>query len=60
MIENHEYDDIPVVDTSSLEEGDLLPESVRVFHSSDRLTDHDVATCDGEGGSAPSKGTRYA
>ena len=60
MIENHEYDNIPMVDTSSWEEGDLLPESVQVFQTSDRLTDYDVATCDGEGGSAPSKGTKYA
>ena len=59
MSEYREHEINPV-DTSSLEEGDLLPSSVRVFHGSDNLSDQEVSLCDGEGGSAPSKGTRYA
>lgn len=59
MSENREHEINPV-DTFSLEEGDLLPSSVRVFRGSDNLTDLEVSLCDGEGGSAPSKGTRYA
>ncbi len=48
------------VDTSYLEEGDLLPVSVALSSSNDLLTDVEVAMCDGEGGSAPSKGTKWA
>jgi hypothetical protein len=50
---------IPVED-SSLEEGDVLPEEVRVFPISDQLNDMDYLLCDGEGGMAPSKGTKAA
>ena len=56
------------VDEPLLEDGDLLPESVRAS-SNDPLTEQEIAMCDGEGGSAspkpqlsprlrPSSGTR--
>lgn len=50
---------IPVEDTS-LEEGDVLPEAVRVFYSPEPLTEIEIALCDGEGGAAASKGTKTA
>ncbi|MBT3351261.1 MAG: hypothetical protein HOC91_12720 [Nitrospinaceae bacterium] len=53
------------VDESHLEQGDLLPESLQASaseasSSKDLLTEQEFAMCDGEGGSAPSKGTRCA
>ena len=59
MSQERNREHIPV-DTSYLEEGDLLPVAVALSSDTDFLTDLEVAMCDGEGGSAPSKGTRWA
>ncbi len=48
------------VDVSSQEEGDLLPDLVRNSCDPGQLTEVESALCDGEGGTAPSKGTRSA
>ncbi len=58
MSQDHEHEFISV-DTSSLEEGDLLPGSVLISSAGDPLSEREVALCDGEGGSAPSVGTRH-
>ena len=57
MDQNFGADAIPV-DVSSLEEGDLLLEAGQFAHHPDVLTDVESALCDGEGGMAPSKGTK--
>lgn len=59
MDRNSKTKAIPVED-ASLEEGDVLPEEVRVFHTPDQLNELENALCDGEGGMAPSKGTKAA
>ncbi len=59
MSQDHEHEFI-AVDFSSLEEGDLLPGSVLVSSAGDHLSEREVALCDGEGGSAPSVGTRHS
>ena len=57
--EDPRYDVVPV-DESYLEEGDLLPKLVEVSSTNDLLTEQEFAMCDGEGGSAPPKGTKCA
>ena len=50
-------DAIPV-DVTSLEEGDLLPDEVLGLRVSEQLSEVEIALCDGEGGMAPSRGTK--
>ena len=59
MSEERRHEVNPVNETT-WDEGDLLPDSVQVFSANDLLTEQEFAMCDGEGGSAPSKGTRWA
>ncbi len=54
---NMETDAIPV-DMTSLEGGDLLPNEVRGLQASEQLSEVEIALCDGEGGVAPSRGTK--
>jgi hypothetical protein len=45
-------------DMTSLEGGDLLPNEVRGLQASEQLSEVEIALCDGEGGMAPSRGTK--
>lgn len=61
MSEDPRYDVIPEDESYlEIEEGDLLPELVLVSSTNDLLTEQEFAMCDGEGGSAPPKGTKCA